>query len=76
MKYGLLVYIDTENLGDDIQSFAARRFLPRIDYVVDRERLDTFKTETDEPVSVIMNAWYMHKKFGSTPILVEEDMLN
>ena len=70
MKYGLLVYIDTINLGDDIQSYAARRFLPRVDYIVDRERLDTFTTGTDGPVSVIMNAWYMHKKFNWPPAQV------
>ena len=37
MKYGLLYYKDTVNIGDDIQTYAARRFLPHIDYYIDRE---------------------------------------
>ena len=36
MKYGLVVYKDTDNIGDDILSYAAMRFLPRIDYIIDR----------------------------------------
>lgn len=30
MKYGLLVVKDTENIGDDIQAYAARQFLPQV----------------------------------------------
>lgn len=32
MKYGLIYYRDTDNLGDDILSYAGRRFLPKVDY--------------------------------------------
>lgn len=69
MKYGLLMYKNTDNIGDDIQSYAAKRFLPRIDAVIDRESLDSFRLESGqtEPVSVIMNAWYMHKKYNWPP---------
>ena len=42
MKYGLLYYKDTDNIGDDIQSYASERFLPRIDYMIDRENLEKF----------------------------------
>ena len=63
MKYGILLNNRTDNIGDDIQSYAACRFLPSIDYYVDRENLDTFGYgEIEEPVTVIMNAWYMYNK--------------
>ena len=42
MKYGLVVYKETDNIGDDILSYSARRFLPSLDYIIDREGLDTF----------------------------------
>ena len=28
VKYGLILYKETDNLGDDIQSYAAMQFLP------------------------------------------------
>ncbi len=64
MKYGLLYYKDTDNIGDDIQSYAASRFLPSIDYMIDRERLNEFVPEKKEYVKTIMNAWYIHDKFN------------
>lgn len=69
MKYGLLTFKNTDNLGDDIQSYAQMRFLPRVDCYVDREHLDTFSYEDDptERVSVIMNAWFLHTKFNWPP---------
>lgn len=60
MKYGLIIYGDSGNLGDDIQSYATIRFLPHIDYVIDRESLDSFICDTGEKVAVIMNGWYMY----------------
>ena len=56
MKYGLLT-TSSFNIGDEIQCLAAFRFLPRVDYLVHRERTDVFKSE--EPVSVIMNHWWL-----------------
>jgi hypothetical protein len=58
MRYGLLAYA-TRNIGDDIQSVAARRFLPRVDLRVDREHLD--RVEGDEPVKLILNGWFAHR---------------
>ena len=43
-------------IGDDIQSYAAKQFLPTIDYVIDREALDTFDSH-GEVVKAIMNGW-------------------
>ena len=67
MKYGLLYYKETDNIGDDIQTYAAKRFLPSVDYVVDRENLNCFIPDKKELVSVIMNAWYLHNKAAWPP---------
>ena len=64
MKYGLLYYKDTDNIGDDIQTYAATRFLPRIDYMIDREHLEEFVPKKKEYVHTIMNAWYIHDKYN------------
>lgn len=62
MKYGLLVFKGTDNIGDDIQSYSAERFLPQIDYFIDRESLNVFRPDNDVKVATIMNAWYMYNK--------------
>lgn len=69
MKFGLLLNKKTENIGDDIQAYAAKRFLPQIDYIIDREELDVFalRNQVSEEVSVIMNGWYMYNKFNWPP---------
>jgi hypothetical protein len=64
MKYGLLYYKDTDNIGDDIQTYAASQFLPHVDYMIDREHLNEFVPEKKEYVKTIMNAWYIHDKFN------------
>lgn len=65
MKYGVIYYKDTDNIGDDIQSYASAKFLPRIDCLIDREHLDDFGG--DEPVAVIMNGWFLYHKFNWPP---------
>ena len=50
MKYGLLYYKDTGNIGDDIQSYAASKFLPKIDYMIDRENIEMFAPNKKEKV--------------------------
>lgn len=67
MKYGIVYYKDTDNIGDDIQNYAVRQFLPQVDYLIDREDLADFKSEGHEPVAVILNGWYMHNKFNWPP---------
>lgn len=67
MKYGLVIYNKTDNLGDDILSYAALRFLPQIDYYINREELDLFCPEEKEEVTVIMNGWYLHHKYNWPP---------
>jgi len=60
MKYGLMVVKKTVNIGDDIQSYAAKRFLPRVDYLVDGMHFDDFIPEKEEVVATIINGWYIH----------------
>lgn len=60
MEYGLLTY-DIKahfNVGDYIQSLAARQFLPRVDQYVNRERLDEYG---GPGIKLIMNGWFMHQ---------------
>lgn len=58
MNYGLMTYNfkDHFNLGDYIQSLAARQFLPRVDAYVEREKLGAY---AGPQIKMIMNGWYM-----------------
>ena len=59
-RYGLLRYAGTGNLGDEIQSIAARRFLPRVDRLLDRERL-SHPPLLCPRLRMILNGWFMHR---------------
>lgn len=67
MKFGIVVYDNTDNVGDDILSYAASRLLPRVDYYIEREEMDLFCPETREKVAVIMNGWFLHHKYSWPP---------
>lgn len=53
MKYGLIYYKNTHNLGDDILSYVGKKFLPKVDYYIDREHLDVFIPDEKEYVATI-----------------------
>jgi hypothetical protein len=60
-RYGLLRYPSFAgfyNIGDHIQSLAARQFLPRVDVLIDRERLGDYD---GPPVRLILNGWFSHR---------------
>jgi hypothetical protein len=57
MKFGLLAHMNSVNLGDHVQSLAARQFLPRVDCIVEREHLH--EAANAGPIKVIMNGWWM-----------------
>ena len=60
MKTGIIVrtaYGETKNLGDYVQSISQEQFFDHVDYRVEREEMDSFKSE--EKVKVIMGAWFM-----------------
>lgn len=59
-RFGLLDYPGLTNLGDTIQALAARRFLPRVDVLVPRERLSAPLAAHDGSVRMILNGWFMH----------------
>lgn len=60
MIYGLLTYDENRrffNVGDNIQSLAAKQFLPKVDVYINRERLGEYK---GEKVKLILNGWFTH----------------
>ena len=60
MKYSLMVYAENQktfNIGDYVQSLAARQYLPQVDYFVNREKLGEFH---GEKTKLIMNGWFTH----------------
>lgn len=67
MKYGLIVHHSTKNIGDDIQALATSYFLPREDYIIKREQLDSFVSKNKEHVAVLMPGWYLWNKWNWPP---------
>ncbi|AYV77974.1 MAG: glycosyltransferase [Edafosvirus sp.] len=64
-EYGILSYKSSYNLGDEIQSIAAKQFIPNIDYLVDRDTnniTSTLAHNNDRPpttqINVIYNGWF------------------
>lgn len=66
-KYGVIYYKETANLGDDIQTYAASRLLPMVDYYIDREKLSYFVPDEKEKIKVVINGWYNHDKTQVIP---------
>jgi Septin family protein len=67
MKYGIIYYKETDNIGDDIQSYAAAQLLPSVDCLVDRESLNEFSLPDNKKVAVILNGCFLHKKYNWPP---------
>ncbi|QXA07127.1 polysaccharide pyruvyl transferase family protein [Acinetobacter pittii] len=60
MKYSIMTYSEGDrwfNIGDYVQSLAAKQFLPQVDSYVNRERLGQY---TGEPSKIILNGWFTH----------------
>lgn len=62
-KFGIYHY-QTENIGDTVQTLAMMRFIPRVDYVFDRDNINATKIAPSDEVKLIMNGWYMHARDG------------
>lgn len=58
IKFGLYCY-DTKNIGDEIQSIAAERFLPRIDYYINRDNISSSIHDKTDNIKLIANGWYL-----------------
>lgn len=59
-NFGILVYDEGErwfNIGDYIQSLAAKQFLPKVDSYINRERLGEYKGKN---AKIILNGWFTH----------------
>ena len=56
MKFGLMKQPYTTNLGNGVQSIDARQFLLKIDFYIDHEELNLFKSP--EETKMIMSGWY------------------
>lgn len=67
MKFGVVMHQTTRNLGDDIQTYACLKQVPKADYVLDREHLDTFTSKDNEPVATIFSAWWLWHKWNWPP---------
>lgn len=60
MKYALMTYDENKNffnVGDYIQSLAAKQYLPKVDCFVNREELASYKGER---IKLILNGWFTH----------------
>ncbi len=67
MIYGLLKYEENAkffNVGDNIQSLAARQFLPKVDKYLSREKLANYK---GDKIKLIMNGWFTHNTTNWVP---------
>lgn len=59
--FGLLDYQSVHgkfNVGDYIQSLAAKQYLPNVDTLINREELSDY---TGKNLTIILNGWFMHK---------------
>ena len=57
MNFGLLT-TTSKNIGDEIQSLAAYRFLPKVDFLIHRERIDECNLPESD-IKLIMNHWWL-----------------
>lgn len=57
MKKAIIYYKDTDNIGDDVQTYAALKLLGDADYFLDRESLDNPGISDD--VKLLCNGWFM-----------------
>ena len=66
-RFALYSY-STENIGDEVQSIAARRFLPQVDAYIDRDRIGEWVSPFEgETVKLLANGWYMRDPFAWPP---------
>lgn len=67
MKHGLMIYDENQrtfNVGDYIQSLAAKQFLPKVDHFINREKLAEYQ---GDDIQLIMNGWFTHNTTNWVP---------
>jgi hypothetical protein len=61
MKNGILIYksyANSFNIGDYIQSLAAKQFIKEPIELINREELDCYE---GDPIKLILNGWFLHE---------------
>lgn len=67
MIYGLLTYVENKknfNVGDNVQSLAAKQYLPQVDKYLNREALADYH---GDKIKLIMNGWFTHNIHNWVP---------
>lgn len=67
MIHGLLKYEENKkyfNIGDNIQSLAAKQYLPTLEKHLNREKLADYK---GEKIKLFMNGWFTHNSANWVP---------
>ena len=64
MKTGVIGCLNTNNLGDYIQTLAVIKLIGKEYKILDRESLNSYN---DEPRKVIINGWFMEKPLNFPP---------
>ncbi len=60
MKYSIMTYAEGDrwfNIGDYVQSLAAKQYFPKVDAFINREKLGL---HTGEKTKIILNGWFTH----------------
>lgn len=65
MQFGALSYAYSTNFGDEIQTLSASQYLPRIDHLVERDKLNRYGDCAE--MFVIFNGWFNHQPFWPPP---------
>ena len=65
MKFGAFTYGYSTNLGDEVQTLAATQFLPRVDRLIERDRLHWYSAKQD--TFVIFNGWFTRQPSWPPP---------
>ena len=64
MKAGVIGCLNTNNIGDYIQTLAVIKLIGKDYKILDRESLNSYN---DEPRKVIINGWFMEKPLNFPP---------
>lgn len=59
VDYAIFKYDLSNNLGDEVQSLAAKQHLPRVDHYVERDDYD--QVALKRRTKIIANGWYSHR---------------
>jgi len=65
MQFGAFSYAYSTNLGDEIQTLSATQFLPRVDVLIERDRLHWYRHCPS--AFVIFNGWFAHQPSWPPP---------